>query len=141
MQKEKFSKVFFGEGKGKTSAALGTAFKELGSGTNAIIVLFNKDESETKLLKKFEPEIKVFEFEEDMALNYSRKALSSKECDILVLDEILKLIDSNPEREKDILDLLEIQKKNHMTLILTGEHITPGIEEKADYVIEMKKIK
>lgn len=134
-------RIFCGNGKGKTSAALGWAFKRFNEESLAYVVMFNREDSETKLLSKFEPEFKVFEFEKDMSLQFSKKVLTSKECDILVLDEIFGLLDENPDYEKTIIELMELQKKSQMTLVMTGDHITDGIIERADYITELTKKK
>lgn len=139
--KEAKIRIFYGDGKGKTSAALGWAFKRFNESSLAYVLMFNREDSETKLLSKFEPEFKVFEFDKDMSLKFSKKVMTSKECDILVLDEILGLLDEGPEYEEMIIDLMELQKKSQMTLVLTGNHITDAIAKRADYITELTKRK
>lgn len=135
MDNDSVIRIFYGDGKGKTSAALGSAFKSLDTDEVAYIVLFNKDETETALLEKFEPEIKVFEFDRDMAVNFVKKVMSSKECQILVLDEILSLLNES-EAEDMILELMDLQESSQMTLMLTGQCITEKIKNKANYITE-----
>lgn len=139
--KEGKIRIFYGDGKGKTSAALGWAFKRFNESGLAYVLMFNREDSEEKLLSKFEPEFKVFEFDKDTSLKFSKKVLTSKECDILVLDEIFGLLDEGSDYEDMIVELMELQKKSHMTLVLTGGRITDEIAKRADYITELTKIK
>lgn len=141
MAKEGIIRIFCGEGKGKTSAALGSAYKNLKEGSIAYILQFKKDENEARLLERFEPDIKVFNFDQEMSLNFSKKVIAAKECDVLVLDEILGIIDEDPANEEIILGLMELQKKAKISLIMTGNNITDRISEKADYITEFTRKK
>ena len=101
--------IYYGEGRGKSTAALGNALRKADAGKNVIIVQFLKAKKEEpgELLQRLEPEIKFFRFEklaecfadlsedekkEESAnmkngLNFARKVLATSECDLLVLDE------------------------------------------------------
>ena len=100
--------IYYGEGRGKSTAALGNALRKADAGKNVIIVQFLKAKKEEpgELLQRLEPEIKFFRFEklaecfadlsedekkEESAnmkngLNFARKVLATSECDLLVLD-------------------------------------------------------
>lgn len=130
-------RIYCGEGKGKTSAALGNAFKSLNGDDVAYVLQFIKDEEETELLRRFEPEIKVFHFDRDTAVNFAKKALTSRECDIMILDEVFVLVDEKPNGETDILEIMDLAKKNSIKLLLTGPNVTDKIAEKADHITEL----
>ena len=102
--------VYYGNGRGKTTAALGLGIRAAGVGKQVIMVQFLKKKHSDTLdfLKKLEPELQIFRFEkaacgysdlspkekqEQMlniknALGYSRKVLDTGQCDLLILDEI-----------------------------------------------------
>lgn len=130
-------RIYCGEGKGKTSAAIGNAFKNLTGDEVAYVLQFLRDEEETELLKRFEPEIKVFHFDRDIAVSFAKKALTSRECDILILDEVFTLVEEKEEGEKEILEIMELAKKNSIKLLLTGPNVTDKIAEKADHITEL----
>ena len=96
--------IYYGEGRGKSTAALGNALRKADAGKNVIIVQFLKAKKEEpgELLQRLEPEIKFFRFEklaecfadlsedekkEESAnmkngLNFARKVLATSECDL-----------------------------------------------------------
>ena len=108
-------KIYCGEGKGKSTSSLGRALVCAGEGKDVFIIQFLKGRQmgALKLLERLEPEIKVFRFEkmdryyEDLSeeeqkeeninivngLNFARKVLTIGECDVLILDEVLGLVD------------------------------------------------
>lgn len=150
--------VYYGEGRGKTSAALGYAIHEASKGESVIVIQFlkQKDEDEISFLGRLEPEIRLFRFqksekfyrelpaeeqlEEQMnmknGISYARKVLQTGECDILILDEVLGLLDQNIVPEEEILQLMTM-KSDDMHMIMTGQVISDGIMEQADDVYEI----
>lgn len=150
--------VYYGEGRGKTSAALGYAIHEASKGESVIVIQFlkQKDEGEISFLGRLEPEIRLFRFqksekfyrelpaeerlEEQMnmknGISYARKVLQTGECDILILDEVLGLLDQNIVPEEEILQLMAM-KSDDMHMIMTGQVISDGIMEQADDVYEI----
>lgn len=138
---EDIIQIFCGKGRGKTSAALGTAFKCLNGGGVAYVMQFNESEEETGLLKKFEPEFKVFAFDKDNALQYAKKVITTRECDVLILDEILQLLDEGEEGESAIIDLMKLQRNSGIRMIITGEDLTEAIRNEADGITEFVKRK
>jgi cob(I)alamin adenosyltransferase len=151
--------VFTGDGKGKTSAALGIALRAAGHGLRVHIVFFMKGEfpyGEQKALaelptitisrfgfKKFvnRSDIKPEEKQEaSKALIAARKAMLSLKYDVVVLDEVnvaasWKLIDV-----EEVLQLIK-DKPENVNLILTGRYADPRVIKAADLVTEMVKIK
>lgn len=150
--------VYYGEGRGKNSAALGYAIHEASKGESVIVIQFlkQKDEDEISFLGRLEPEIRLFRFqksekfyrelpaeeqlEEQMnmknGISYARKVLQTGECDILILDEVLGLLDQNIVPEEEILQLMAM-KSDDMHMIMTGQVISDGIMEQADDVYEI----
>ena len=150
--------AYYGEGRGKTSAALGYAIHEASKGESVIVIQFlkQKDEDEISFLGRLEPEIRLFRFqksekfyrelpaeeqlEEQMnmknGISYARKVLQTGECDILILDEVLGLLDQNIVPEEEILQLMAM-KSDDMHMIMTGQVISDGIMEQADDVYEI----
>ncbi|MEE9400233.1 MAG: cob(I)yrinic acid a,c-diamide adenosyltransferase [Dehalococcoidales bacterium] len=151
--------VFTGNGKGKTSAALGTVLRALGHGLRAYIVFFMKGKypyGEFRTLSRLpnvdvasfglrcfiDPEhIKPEEIEQaKLALSAAREAMLSGKYDLVVLDEVniatwYKLIE--PDEVMKLID----DKPPNVELILTGRYADARIIELADLVTEMVKLK
>ncbi len=146
--------VYTGNGKGKTTAAIGLAIRAIGRGKRVKIVQFMKkgEYGELIALKKLGIAVEqfgTFEFvdrdrvkREDIEL--AEKALKRAEellldCDLLILDEINVAIDYNLIALEDVLELME--KAKDKEIVLTGRYAREEIIEKADYVTEMREIK
>ncbi|MGB4520596.1 MAG: cob(I)yrinic acid a,c-diamide adenosyltransferase [Candidatus Omnitrophota bacterium] len=148
--------VYTGNGKGKTTAALGLALRAAGAGLKVYIAQFIKGKicSEHHALKKIK-NITVEQFgsgcfvrkinKRDIklvkcGLAAVKKALKDKSCDVVIMDEIsaalkLKLLDC-----KDLIKLLKnVSPKQE--LILTGRDTPCEIVKLADLVSEIKEIK
>ncbi len=158
------TQIFWGNGKGKTTAALGTALRACGSGFSVHLVQFMKNGSgdaqlqlpgEIVALSKFD-NFSVARFgagswiigspkphhkeKVDEAFNYLSNELK-KEWDLIIADEILYAVQLNLLTEEQVIQLIE-EKSQNTELILTGSHKPfPKIFEKADLVTEIKKIK
>jgi cob(I)alamin adenosyltransferase len=151
--------IFTGEGKGKTSAALGAIVRALGHGLRVYIVFFMKGDfpyGEQKILCQF-PNCTVerFGFQEFVdpahvkpeekeearkALLAARKAMLSLKYDVVILDEVnvaaaWKLIDLG-----DVIKLIH-DRPEKVELILTGRYADPKLIELADLVTDMVKVK
>ena len=68
-------------------------------------------------------------------INYARKVLQTGECNILILDEVLGLLNEQIVSEEEIVQLMEL-KSDDMDLIMTGQIISDGIITHADEVYE-----
>jgi len=150
--------VYYGSGRGKTSAALGCAIHEASIEGSVIIIEFlkRKNEDETAFLQRLEPEIRVFrfqkssrnyeeldeqgQFDEQMnmknGMNFARKVLQTGECSALILDEVLGLVDYGIISEEDLLALLCLRSEE-TDIILTGRVLGDGLREYADAVYEI----
>ncbi len=148
-------KVYYGEGRGKTTAAIGNAIQTAIDGREAIIIQFlkGKNESKQEFFKRLEPEIKYFNFakaeipfeeldeekkmEEAMNMkngfNYGKKVIATGACDLIVLDEVLGLVDQKVISLQDIREMLGA-KPDDVTVICTGRVLADEIRELADEV-------
>lgn len=153
--------VYCGDGKGKTTAAMGLAVRAAGSGMKVVILQFLKGREVSELHSlKLIPNITILRNEKDLGffntmseenksltisyhnenLKKVMKILENKECDMLILDEIcaayrLGMVD------KEIIDNFIINKEEELELVLTGREPDELFLQYADYVSEIKKIK
>ncbi len=154
--------VFCGEGKGKTSAALGQAIFGASKGKSVIIIQFLKGKAGEGIdfIKRLEPEIKVFSFEKSDAnfqelspeeqkeecmnirngMNFARKVLSTDGCDILILDEVLGLLDKGIVTGEELKALMET-KDEETDLMFTGIHMWEELYAYADDVFRIDTLK
>ena len=153
--------IYCGDGKGKTTAALGLSLRAAGSGMKVVIIQFLKNHktSELNLLKTI-PNITILRGKEGKTFSFSMTEeekekskqihsenlqagitqIKSGNCDMLVLDEAigaynLDLID------RQLLQSLIEQKPEHLELVLTGRNPEQWMIDCADYVSEIKKVK
>lgn len=151
--------VFTGNGRGKTSAAMGVVLRALGHDLKICIIFFMKGKfpyGEQKTLAKF-PNVNFTVFgsldfvdprnvrEEDKkearkALQAGREAMLSGKYDLVVLDEINVAAAWGLIGVEDIIKLIE-DKPEQVELILTGRYADPRIVKQADLVTEMVAIK
>ncbi len=147
--------VFYGDGIGKTSAAIGQCIKESSLGNKVIVIQYLKGKGidEFSALEKMEPEIKLFRFERsnekfcDLSeeckkeermnilngFNFAKKVVETGECDLLVLDEILGLIDYGIITEEDIVNLIKLRSDEHR-IILTGKNMPARLKEHVETI-------
>lgn len=147
--------IYFGEGHGKSTAALGTAIYEASEGKQVIVIEFlkGKNEEELAFLNRLEPEIKFFRFaksdasfgelsddakqEEIMNLrngfNYGKKVASTGGCDLLILDEVLGAVDEHVISNEEMQDLL-VNRYEDMTIICTGRVLQDSLRPYADEI-------
>ncbi|MBQ4347027.1 MAG: cob(I)yrinic acid a,c-diamide adenosyltransferase [Firmicutes bacterium] len=146
--------VYYGEGKGKTTTALGRGLRSLSKGKKVIMIRFmdNLDDSEISLFKMLEPDFKVFSFEKPRlkgespeiyaerirgdiktAFFFSCKIIDTGECDLLILDGVTDAIESGYISCEDFTEMLSTRPSD-MELVLTGIKAGYKIRECADYV-------
>ena len=153
--------IYFGDGKGKTTAAMGLAIRAAGNDKKVFIIQFLKGgpTGELKILLQ-QPNINILRGKPNTPFTWNMTEEQKKEitayqtqqlkqailhaqnsqCDLLILDEImasynLDLID------KDMLKEFILNKPEALELVLTGRDPADYMIEAADYVTEMKKIK
>ncbi len=148
--------VYYGDGQGKSSAALGNAIRYASTGKSAYIIQFMKGQLNTDYLTRLEPEVKVFRFERSQeafdslteeqkkeekiniqnGLNYAKKVLVTGECDLLVLDEILGLVDEKMATVEDIVTVLKA-KSISTQVILTGRNLPDEIRGMSQEILNI----
>lgn len=154
--------AFFGRGKGKTSAAIGQCIRSASLGDRTIIIQFLKgtDTEEFSFLNKLEPEIKLFRFDKFKenycnlsdeqkkeekqnvlnGFNFAKKVIETRECDVLVLDEILGLIELGIITIQDIVDVI-LLRDDYQRLVLTGYNMPEELISYVDVLSEIQLIK
>ncbi len=156
----------WGNGKGKTMAAIGQALRALGRDFSVHLIQFMKcgiegtpefqEYGELKALKGFssfslerfgspswvigKPKPEHLQAAKE-ALAASKKAVASGKFDMVIIDEILYAVQLGLIPESDVLDVIHAKAKD-TELILTGSHKPyPGVFEAADLVTEVRKVK
>lgn len=151
--------TYFGNGKGKTTAAVGSAVRCAGCGNKVLFVQFlkNNDSAEIKVLEKINV-IDVLCSDEHYELydnlNKDRTPALTKAYNkllfedakskadsyqMIILDEILDAIEYGYIDENNLLELLA-EIKVHSEIILTGHTLTEKIADVSDYISEIKEI-
>ena len=152
-------KVYSGEGHGKSAAALGRAIQVASAGEDVVLINFLKGYQNEAFLKRMEPEVKIFRFEkseEEYAhlsdehkqeeirnikngLNFAKKVLTTGECSLLILDEVLGLIDNGIITIEDLSHILEA-KAEDVSIILTGIHLNDAVCQLADEIFKIEAV-
>jgi len=155
-----YAQVYTGNCKGKTTAALGLAFRAMGSGFKTYIGQFMKGQEygELKAARLVEPYITIEQYgrkdllhvqdpplPEDVrmaedGLLRARTAMMSGDYDIVVFDEILTAHCFHLVSVDDILDLVRT-RPDTVEIVLTGRHAPQEVIDAADLVTEMVEIK
>jgi len=158
-----YIQLYTGNGKGKTTAALGLAVRALGAGLKVYLGQFIKGMryAEIELLDTLsgtlgdgriavrqygrgcfifrEPEAADFQAAE-RGVAEARETLLSGAFDLVILDEILVAMKLGLVREQDILALMD-DKPSGVELVLTGRGASDALMASADLVTEMREIK
>lgn len=153
--------VYCGDGKGKTSAAVGLAVRAAGQKIPVVAVRFLKTDAsgEVSILNKIPgvtvlPCEKIFGFVSQMddetrklAAAYQKEQFekaaamaASKAAGLLILDEIMAAMKYGMISEKTVLEFLE-NRPDGLEVVLTGRDPSPAILAAADYISEIKKIR
>jgi cob(I)alamin adenosyltransferase len=155
-----YIQVYTGNGKGKTTAALGLALRAAGNGFRTYIGQFMKGQryGELAAVKKLAPLVTIEQFgrrtflhvttnpdPEDIrrarsGLERCLAAMLSGRYDIVVLDEVNVAVFFNLLTVGEVLDVLD-EKPAAVELVLTGRYAPPAFLRRADLVTEMKERK
>lgn len=159
MEKEGIVQVYTGNGKGKTTAALGQAFRALGHGWKIYMVQFmkgSKEYGEVKLSQQIpsftliQSGLETFVSKENPSVEDLRLAkkgwklaqeiILSQEYDLVILDELNVALDYNLVPLAEVIEMLNTRPAN-LDIILTGRYVPMEIIELADLVSEISDIK
>src|SRR5208337_1793913 len=153
-----YIQVYTGNGKGKTTAALGLALRAAGAGHRVFIAHFIKQRrcSEHKALERFSDLVTIKRYGrgflrgggpgkadfESAAKGFKevKDIIASRHYRLVILDEINVALHYGLIRIEELLDLMEKMPLG-VELVLTGRYADSKIIEKADLVTEMKEIK
>ncbi|MCI1958424.1 MAG: cob(I)yrinic acid a,c-diamide adenosyltransferase [Clostridia bacterium] len=150
--REGYIYLYYGDGKGKTTLAIGQGMRAVGNDLSVVMVQFldYNHNKEYIPLKKLEPNFRAFRFEKQrdslenaqvnevkneigLAINFSRKILETGECDMLILDGITDAVEAGFITDKEVADLLD-KRTSYMDVIITGNKKYEKIAEKADFI-------
>jgi cob(I)alamin adenosyltransferase len=154
--------VYTGNGKGKTTAALGMALRAVGYNHKICMIQFIKGSwpyGEMESVKRLQPELELVivgkgfvgiiddksprEDHEKIAqeaIQISKEKIQSGNYNLVILDEVNYAINLNLIHVNDVLNLIK-SKPEKLNLVLTGNHAKKEIIDVADLVTEMKEIK
>jgi len=153
-----YIQVYTGNGKGKTTAAIGLAIRAAGAGLKVYIAQFIKmgAYSEIKALRRFSDLITVEQFglgrftdgkplPDDIAaaqkgLKQVKSILTSEEYNVIILEEANVAAKFGLLREQDLLGLM-VHKPYDVELVITGRYASSRVIAIADLVTEMKPVK
>jgi cob(I)alamin adenosyltransferase len=153
-------RVFTGNGKGKTTAALGIALRAVSTGRRVFMVQFLKSADSTgehTSAKALAPMLVIEPMgrkgfirggqgrpgDRDMAvaaLDEARQAMLSGLYQVIILDEVNVAIHMKLLEAEEVLNFID-DRPQEVELVLTGRYAHPGVMARADAVLEMKKIK
>jgi cob(I)alamin adenosyltransferase len=159
LQKRGLVLVYTGDGKGKTTAAMGLALRALGHDQRVLVVQFMKGQptGEVEALRRFLPQADVMQCGRDVFVDASnpdeidvrlardafervRQATLRGDYDLVILDEINVAVDYGLIDEKDVLEMLGARQPE-VSLVLTGRGASQKIQDAADLVSEVREIK
>ncbi len=150
--------IYTGDGKGKTTAALGLAIRAAGAGLQVFLAQFikGKQYSELNTLSRLTDRIAVEQFGLPRFINGKpslpdieaaryglervKSSMLSGRFDMIIIDEGNVAVNYGLLTRQDILDLIAMKPEN-LELIITGRDALPEIIDKADLVTEMKAVK
>lgn len=158
--KKGYVHIYTGNGKGKTTAALGLALRAAGAGLKTYIAQFMKvyPYSELNILKLLSDYIIIEQFCGDEfvykrqlpdeneikkavnGLNKAKTMMKSDEYDLIILDEVLVSIYFKLLTVEQLIEIIN-EKPVNVELILTGRYCPEILYEKADLITEMEEIK
>ena len=153
-----YTQVYTGNGKGKTTAALGLALRASGHGMHTYVGQFMKGQHYGELdALRDHPHITIEQYgdvrcihreevtpehvaQAQRGLERAREAMLSGQYDVVVLDEINVTIWFGLLTVEEVLTFLD-KRPEHVEVILTGRRAPPELIERADLVTEMREVK
>lgn len=157
-----YVQIYTGDGKGKTTAAVGQAIRAAGNGLNVYMLQFLKtgETGELEIAKLLGDKFQIFRFqsqegffwnlndeekiilqkEVNLAYDFAMEVVRNDRCAVFILDEIMGILSNKLLTEQQVIELID-NKPINMELILTGRNAPKSIIDKADLVTEMKALK
>lgn len=151
--------LYCGDGKGKTTAALGLALRAAGAGKQVVFTQFFKDGSSSEIgTLAALPGVRVFHADtvrgfyrnmtppqreqagKDYTALFRQVTQAAQEADLLILDEIVSACNRGVVPEKLVTDFLR-EKPARLEVVLTGRNPSAALLELADYITEMRKLR
>ena len=151
--------IYCGDGKGKTTAAIGLAIRAAGAGKRVVFAQFFKDgsSSEIRVLQAVDniqtihcktvrgfwrrmDDIQKAQASKDYTNFFGDILAAAKGADLLIMDEIVSVCNHGTVTETLVLDFLRDKPKD-LEVVLTGRNPSETLLELADYVSEIRKIK
>lgn len=151
--------LYCGDGKGKTTAALGLALRAAGAGKQVVFTQFFKDGSSSEMEPLAAlPGVLVFHADtvrgfyrnmtptqreqagKDYTALFRQVTQAAREADLLILDEIVSACNRGVVPEKLVTDFLR-EKPDRLEVVLTGRNPSAALLELADYITEMRKLR
>ena len=154
--------IYYGMGKGKTAVAVGRGMRAIGEEQRVVMIQFldYHNSKEIALLKKLEPDFRIFRFEKDRAaedvqgaendealhkeifneirnaFNFAKKIVDTGECEMLLLDGILECVEKGYLQESDLHEIIG-KRPDFMDIILTGTILPAGIAGEAENIYQL----
>jgi cob(I)alamin adenosyltransferase len=150
--------LYYGDGKGKTTAAMGLAMRACGGGGHVIVAQFLKSQPTNELtmldmmgiemLRSLEHFPFTFQMDEEQfeACKKVQRGLfraacySMRELDLLVLDEVVDAVNAKMVTTDELIEAIHT-KPDNCELVITGHEPAQEIIDACDYVTEMHKVK
>lgn len=159
MQNKGLVLVYTGDGKGKTTAAMGLALRASGHEQRVLVIQFMKGQptGEVEALRRYLPQVDVRQSGRDVfvdasnpdeidvalareAFEQARQATSHGDYDLVILDELNVAIDYGLVPEQDVLAMIQGRQPS-VSLVITGRGVSQKIQDIADLVSEVREIK
>lgn len=151
--------IYYGDGAGKTTAAMGLAARALGRGGRVIVAQFLKDGTSGELAALGQLEGVTLCCETTLcgfwgSLNEAQRQEAAERCcaqaerafaraagaDLLVLDELVDLWQLAPQQQERLLALLDSRPAG-LEVVLTGHSLPEPLAQRADYITHMQKVR
>ena len=158
MQNRGYIQVYTGNGKGKTTAALGLTLRAVGAGKKVFFAQFVKGQrySEVKAIEQYLPDVEIKQYGLDcfiwkkppqadidaarQGLREVKEIILSGKYDVVVLDEANIAVFYGLFSVQELINVVT-RKPAETEIIITGRYATPELIEVADLVTEMKEVK
>ena len=153
--------IYTGDGKGKTTAAVGLGIRAFGRGLKVVMVQFLKgmDSGELKVIENLGENFLLYRGEEvkkfiwnmneqekieagrvqQRIFKYAVDAVSDGKTDMLILDEIMAAVEADMVDINELINLIT-NKPKHLEIVMTGRNAPERLIKLADYVSEIKAV-